>query len=107
MWLGYPGTSGADYMDYIVTDRVTSPLELACQYSEKLAYMHHTFFVGDHMQMFPHMTERILLRFMDAHTGITVHWTFNGVDLDSLKKLAVYVEVRSGCFTALLGCKKG
>lgn len=28
MWLGYPGTSGADYMDYIVTDAVTSPLEL-------------------------------------------------------------------------------
>lgn len=28
MWLGYPGTSGADYMDYIVTDAITSPLEL-------------------------------------------------------------------------------
>lgn len=28
MWLGYPGTSGASYMDYIVTDAVTSPLML-------------------------------------------------------------------------------
>ena len=25
MWLGYPGTSGASFMDYIITDAVTSP----------------------------------------------------------------------------------
>ena len=48
MWLGYPGTSGAPFMDYIVTDRHTSPVELADQYSEKLAHMSGTFFVGDH-----------------------------------------------------------
>jgi len=55
MWLGYPGTSGAEYMDYIVTDSVTSPLELAEQYSEKLAFMPYTFFIGDHCHMFPHL----------------------------------------------------
>uniref|UniRef100_A0A8C4Q3N8 UDP-N-acetylglucosamine--peptide N-acetylglucosaminyltransferase 110 kDa subunit n=1 Tax=Eptatretus burgeri TaxID=7764 RepID=A0A8C4Q3N8_EPTBU len=55
MWLGYPGTSGAAFMDYIVTDGITSPIELASQYSEKLAYMPNTFFVGDHMNMFPHL----------------------------------------------------
>lgn len=55
MWLGYPGTSGASFMDYIVTDAVTSPLELAAQYSEKLAYMPYTYFIGDHKQMFPHL----------------------------------------------------
>ena len=62
MWLGYPGTSGAPFMDYIVTDAQTSPLHLAeKQYSEKLAYMPHTFFIGDHKQMFPHLTERVIL----------------------------------------------
>jgi len=61
MWLGYPGTSGASYMDYIVTDKVTSPLALAHQYSEKLAYMPDTFFIGDHMQMFPHLKERVVI----------------------------------------------
>lgn len=61
MWLGYPGTSGAPYMDYIVTDKITSPLHLADQYSEKLAYMPETFFLGDHKQMFPHMIERVIL----------------------------------------------
>uniref|UniRef100_A0A6G1SIH5 protein O-GlcNAc transferase n=1 Tax=Aceria tosichella TaxID=561515 RepID=A0A6G1SIH5_9ACAR len=61
MWLGYPGTSGAPYMDYIVTDKITSPLDLAYQYSEKLAYMPDTFFLGDHKQMFPHLIERVIL----------------------------------------------
>lgn len=61
MWLGYPGTSGAPFMDYIVTDRITSPLSLAHQYSEKLAFMPDTFFVGDHKQMFPHLIERAII----------------------------------------------
>lgn len=61
MWLGYPGTSGASYMDYIVTDSITSPLSLVEQYSEKLAYMPDTFFLGDHKQMFPHLIERVIL----------------------------------------------
>merc|ERR1712012_1525436 len=46
MWLGYPGTSGASFMDYIITDQHTSPMSLASQYSEQLAYMPHTFFIG-------------------------------------------------------------
>ena len=46
MWLGYPGTSGAPFMDYIVTDAITSPIRLAHAYTEKLAYMPHTFFIG-------------------------------------------------------------
>ncbi|XP_050090150.1 UDP-N-acetylglucosamine--peptide N-acetylglucosaminyltransferase 110 kDa subunit isoform X1 [Anopheles aquasalis] len=61
MWLGYPGTSGASFMDYIVTDAVTSPLSLEAQYSEKLAYMPHTYFIGDHRQMFPHLKERVIV----------------------------------------------
>ncbi|KAI1713615.1 glycosyl transferase family 41 domain-containing protein [Ditylenchus destructor] len=62
MWLGYPGTSGAPFMDYIITDCITSPVNLAHAYSEKLAYMPHTFFVGDHAQMLKHLTERVILK---------------------------------------------
>lgn len=61
MWLGYPGTSGASFMDYIITDKQTSPLHLASQYSEQLAFMPHTFFIGDHQRMFPHLQERIIM----------------------------------------------
>lgn len=42
-------------MDYIITDKETSPVEVAEQYSEKLAYMPSTFFIGDHANMFPHL----------------------------------------------------
>ena len=61
MWLGYPNTSGAPYMDYLITDEITSPLSLSSQYSEKLAYMPHTFFIGDHANMFRHMTEKAII----------------------------------------------
>jgi protein O-GlcNAc transferase len=61
MWLGYPNTSGAPYMDYLITDEITSPLSLSSQYSEKLAFMPHTFFIGDHANMFSHMTEKAVI----------------------------------------------
>jgi hypothetical protein len=58
-------------MDYIVTDSQTSSLRLASQYSEKLAYMPNTFFIGDHKQMFPHLSERIILK--DHNNKIKTH----------------------------------
>ena len=48
-------------MDYIITDEITSPLSLSYQYSEKLAHMPHTFFIGDHANMFRHMTEKVVI----------------------------------------------
>ena len=52
MYLGFPGSSGAHYMQYFVSDRIASPPRLAHLYSEKLAYMPHCYFVNDHMQSF-------------------------------------------------------
>ena len=86
MWLGYPGTSGASYMDYIITDRVTSPVELAPQYSEKLAYMPRTFFVGDHRQMFTHMKERVIIIDKEKQNGKVADNVaiVNGTDLSPI-----------------------
>ena len=87
MWLGYPGTSGAPFMDYIVTDVTTSPLELAHQYSEKLAYMPNTFFIGDHKQMFPHLKERLILSDKSSGSGIADNVAvINATDLSPLEQ---------------------
>ncbi|HEX6363421.1 MAG TPA: hypothetical protein VFZ93_10715, partial [Albitalea sp.] len=46
-WLGFPGTCGADYIDYVIGDRVVTPLEHAPHYSEKIAQMPHSYQPND------------------------------------------------------------
>uniref|UniRef100_A0A2A4JLS9 protein O-GlcNAc transferase n=1 Tax=Heliothis virescens TaxID=7102 RepID=A0A2A4JLS9_HELVI len=62
MWLGYPGTSGAQYMDYIITDVISSPLATELDFSEKFAFMPYTYFIGDHKQMFPHLKTQFIVK---------------------------------------------
>lgn len=38
-FLGYPGTMGADFMDYIIADPIVIPQQLREHYSEKIAYL--------------------------------------------------------------------
>lgn len=38
-WLGFPGTCGADYIDYIIGDPHVTPLEHAAHYSEHIAQL--------------------------------------------------------------------
>jgi len=49
-YLGFPGTTAADFFDYIITDRIVTPEHHAAYYSEKFAYLPH-FQVNDHTQM--------------------------------------------------------
>ena len=46
-FLGYPGTSGAPYMDYIVADRVLIPSAQREHYSEKILYMPNSYQAND------------------------------------------------------------
>ncbi|BEI39593.1 hypothetical protein PHIN8_15370 [Polynucleobacter sp. HIN8] len=46
-YLGYPGTMGAPYIDYIVADRVLVPPGNEHFYSEKVIYMPHSYQVND------------------------------------------------------------
>ncbi|KAL3286096.1 hypothetical protein HHI36_000608 [Cryptolaemus montrouzieri] len=97
MWLGYPGTSGASFMDYLITDAVTSPIELASQYSEKLAYMPYTYFVGDHRQMFPHLKERLILSDRSNGAGYNLADNvaiINAADLSPLVENTEVIEIK-------------
>jgi len=89
MWLGYPGSSGASFMDYIITDKQTSPLHLAHQYSECLAWMPNTFFMGDHARMFPHLAERVIMATSETSNNVADNVAIiNAVDIEPIKDLA-------------------
>ena len=46
-YLGYPGTLGADYIDYIVADAIVIPAEQQTQYAEQLVHLPHSYLPGD------------------------------------------------------------
>lgn len=49
-YMGFPGTTGANYIDYLVTDEFVSPLRFSHIYSEKLVHLPHCYFVNDYKQ---------------------------------------------------------
>lgn len=49
-YLGYPGTTGANFIDYLITDRIVTPEDHAAYYSEKLVYLPHCYQVNDDQQ---------------------------------------------------------
>lgn len=46
-YLGFPGTLGADYIQYRITDRVTSPASQRDYWSERLVFLPETFYIYD------------------------------------------------------------
>lgn len=46
-YLGYPGTMGAEYMDYIIADPVLIPASHQESYAEKVAYLPHSYMPHD------------------------------------------------------------
>lgn len=60
LWLGYPGTTGASFIDYLITDKTCSPPELKNGYTEKLVYMKRTVFIGGHQQVFGDLKPRVI-----------------------------------------------
>jgi protein O-GlcNAc transferase len=50
-YLGYPGTTGADFFDYLITDKTVTPEEHASYYSEHPVYMPHTYQVNERQQV--------------------------------------------------------
>jgi predicted O-linked N-acetylglucosamine transferase (SPINDLY family) len=46
-YLGYPGTMGADYIDYIIADRIVIPENQNVFYSEKIVLLPNSYHVND------------------------------------------------------------
>ncbi|KAK1381120.1 Protein O-GlcNAc transferase [Heracleum sosnowskyi] len=49
-YMGFPGTTGATYIDYLVTDEFVSPTKFSQIYSETLVHLPHCYFVNDYKQ---------------------------------------------------------
>ena len=49
-YLGFPGTTGADFIDYIVGDKIVIPEYAARYFSEKCIYLPDSYFVYDNRQ---------------------------------------------------------
>jgi len=50
-YLGYPGTTGADYIDYIIADETLIPSKLQSCYSEKVVYLPGSYQVNDRKRL--------------------------------------------------------
>ena len=50
-YLGFPGTLGAEYMDYLIADSLVIPPESRPFYSEKIAYLPNTYQANDSKRM--------------------------------------------------------
>ncbi|MFG6461846.1 UDP-N-acetylglucosamine-peptide N-acetylglucosaminyltransferase [Roseateles sp. DXS20W] len=50
-WLGFPGTSGANFIDYVIGDPVVTPLDHAADYSECIAQLPHCYQPQDGRRM--------------------------------------------------------
>lgn len=46
-YLGYPGTMGADYIDYMIADNTLVPVENQNHYTEKIVYLPHSYQIND------------------------------------------------------------
>ena len=58
-YLGFPGTMGADFMDYIIADKIVIPESSKHYYSEKIVYLPDTYQVNDSQR---HISSRIFSR---------------------------------------------
>jgi protein O-GlcNAc transferase len=57
-YLGFPGTTGASFIDYLIADRVVLPAEQQCFFSEKIVYLPHSYQVNDSTRKIPAVPDR-------------------------------------------------
>ena len=50
-WLGYPGTVGVEFIDYIVADKTIIPNELQSHYSEQVIFLPNCYQVNDRKRL--------------------------------------------------------
>lgn len=76
-YLGYPGTMGADYIDYIIADKVIVPEESQKFYSEEVLYLPYCYQPNIHIRK---VSEKAILRKdVGLRENVTVYCSFNNI----------------------------
>jgi predicted O-linked N-acetylglucosamine transferase (SPINDLY family) len=60
-YLGYPATTGADFIDYMIGDPVVTPLSHAANFSERIAQLPHSYQPNDRRRALPPAPSRAAL----------------------------------------------
>jgi protein O-GlcNAc transferase len=63
-YFGYPGTMGAEYIDYLIADRIVIPEDKRGYYSEKIVYLPNSFLPPDQQR---HISDK---KFARAEAGL-------------------------------------
>jgi len=70
-WLGFPGSSGAPFIDYLIGDEIVTPLANAAHFSEKLAQLPGCYQPNDAMRALPRPSRRADLGLPERTAGST------------------------------------
>ncbi len=89
-WLGYPGTTGADFIDYLIADPVVAPLTHQEFYSEKIFHLPDSYFPTDNSRSItiaPSRAEESLPANSFVFCCFNNHWKFNAPVFDIWMRL--------------------
>jgi predicted O-linked N-acetylglucosamine transferase (SPINDLY family) len=90
-YLGYPGTLGADYMDYIFTDAVLTPPEQTTDFTETCLALPHCYQINDNQQQpAPITPAKALLGLPD---GAFVYCCFNNTRKIDPPLFAIWMRI--------------
>ncbi|MEK8034662.1 tetratricopeptide repeat protein [Ideonella sp. DXS29W] len=98
-FLGYPATTGADFIDYMIGDPVVTPLAHAAQYSEHLAQMPHSYQPNDRRRALPPAPTRSQAGLPD---DAVVFCCFNQTYKMSPRMLDLWARILAGAPNAVL-----
>ncbi|HEV7820801.1 MAG TPA: hypothetical protein VGO84_06430, partial [Burkholderiales bacterium] len=92
-YLGFAATTGAPYIDYFITDKITTPPGWAGAFSEKLAYVAQCFMVSDGSEA-PNVVDR-LAAVADAEFSAQtlVYCNFNAASRIDRDDFAAWIEI--------------
>jgi predicted O-linked N-acetylglucosamine transferase (SPINDLY family) len=98
-WLGFPGSTGASYVDYAIVDATVAPPEHARFFSERLVYLPGAYLATDDTQAIAAMPDRAEI---GLESGVPVLASFNQPYKIEPEVFAIWMRVLAAAPDALL-----